>query len=153
MVTEYRTHNVHLDRCILVCMLLGKNVSQRCVIFFHLNIKDYLSTQNEVAVNVCKKKKKKKKTRKKLMWKFEGNCLWYILLHWMKFKTILYQSLPNVPFLYPIGFLWNSGLKWVKIYNNKNVHLEYTRELFLSTLQWLRATVVCRLKFYHERKS
>ena len=46
-------------------MLLGKNVSQRCVIFFHLNIKDYLSTQNEVAVNVCKKKKKKKKTQEK----------------------------------------------------------------------------------------
>ena len=44
-------------------MLLGKNVSQRCVIFFHLNIKDYLSTQNEVAVNVCKKKKKKKKKK------------------------------------------------------------------------------------------
>ena len=46
-------------------MLLGKNVSQRCVIFFHLNIKDYLSTQNEVAVNVCKKKKKKKKNQEK----------------------------------------------------------------------------------------
>ena len=66
MVTEYTTHNVHLDRCILVCMLLGKNVSQRCVIFFHLNIKDYLSTQNEVAVNVCKKKKNQEKANVKI---------------------------------------------------------------------------------------
>ena len=70
LVTKYTTHNVHLDRCILVCKLLGKNVSQRCVIFFHLNIKDYQqSTQNEVAVKVCKKKKKEKanvKIRRKM---------------------------------------------------------------------------------------
>ena len=110
----------------------GNNVSQWCVTFLHLDIKrpsEY--TKRKWPSRYVKKKKKK------LIWKFEGTCLWYVYLHWMKPKIILYQisvqcstSLPPENIRKPKVFYGTLDIR-----NNKDIHLEYSREVSVQKMK------------------